>query len=128
MRELDPATCPTWTPPSTPPTSAPPLSAPSRPSRARPATPSTATTWSSLGTVPVNEASVFIAASAVHRSDAIETYRFVIERGEGVGADLEEGGLRERGVLEGEQGVLREGSRLHMLVQVTHVGAVSNSL
>lgn len=32
-----------------------------------------------LGTVPVGEASVFVAASAVHRSDALEACRFVID-------------------------------------------------
>ncbi|XP_073010090.1 molybdopterin synthase catalytic subunit [Typha latifolia] len=32
-----------------------------------------------LGTVPVGEASVFVAASAVHRADALEACRFVID-------------------------------------------------
>lgn len=32
-----------------------------------------------LGTVPVGEASVFVAASAVHRADALEACRFLID-------------------------------------------------
>ncbi|KAK8954640.1 Molybdopterin synthase catalytic subunit [Platanthera zijinensis] len=32
-----------------------------------------------LGTVPVGEASVFVAASSVHRADAMEACRFVID-------------------------------------------------
>ncbi|ONK61597.1 uncharacterized protein A4U43_C08F31620 [Asparagus officinalis] len=65
---------------------------------------------------PIGEASMFVTASAVHRSDAIEACQFVIERGEGIGADLEEGGLREWVVLEGEQGVLLEGSRFELQI------------
>ncbi|ONK82039.1 uncharacterized protein A4U43_C01F35500 [Asparagus officinalis] len=58
---------------------------------------------------PVGEASVFVAASAVHKVRLARACRFVIDEVKGVGADLEEGGLRRTGRFEGEQGFFERG-------------------